>query len=330
MGKAIGRITAVGIAKETVRGTPEAAATYWIPFEEASVEERYENVIDEASRGIKEGSVGESRVRDWAEVSIKAPVDDTHFPLVLYSLFGTLVTSDNADSNAAVKDHTIDVVQSAQTQALSIFVDDPAGAQDYKHGLGMVESLEIAYEQQKFLSYTLTMKAKKGATATNTPSYSSTANRFLPQHVVFKLASAQSGLTAASATVIKSFTLKFTPNLEEDWSLGSTTPTDYLHKQFTVEGTLEALWQNESDFKTAALAGTQKAMRIDMKNTDVTIGAAANPQIQIDLYKVLFTEITRPFAINDLIKQTLSFRGHYSTTDSKMIRAIATNIVASY
>lgn len=329
MAKAIGRIAAVGIAKESVRGTPEAAATYWIPFEEASVDERYENVVDEASRGIREGSVGESRVRDWAEVNIKAPVDDTHFPLILLGLFGTLVTSDNADSNPAVKDHTIDVAQSAQTQALSVFVDDPAGGQDYKHGLGMIESLEIAYEQQKFLSYTLTMKAKKGATASLTPSYAS-YNRFLPQHVVFKLASAQSGLTGASATVIKSFNLKFTPNLEEDWSLGSTTPTDFLHKGFAVEGTLEALWANETDFKQAALAGTQKALRIDLKNTDVTIGTAANPQIQIDLYKVLFTEITRPFAINDLIKQTLSFRGHYSTTDSKMIRAVCTNIVASY
>ncbi len=105
---------------------------------------------------------------------------------------------------------------------------------------------------------------------------------------------------------------------------------DFLNKQFTIEGTVEAIWNTEADFKTFVLAGTQKAMRLDLKNTDVIIGTVTNPQITIDLAKVIFKDITKPFKANDVVKQTLSFKAHYSTADSKMITISAVNTTASY
>ena len=329
MSKGIGRLIQFGIAKETSRGTAESAATYWIPFSELDLNEKFMLVNDDQSRGIIEDAVGQSKAKEWAEGSVKAPIGDKHFPLVLYSILGSLSTGDNADSDASVKDHTITVGQSAQHQALSLFIDDPLGGQDYKHANGAVTSLEIAYELNKFLDYTLGLKAKKGETASLTPS-STSESRFLPQHLTFKLASSYSGLGAASAMNIKSLTLKIDQNIEDDDVLGSSTPSDFLNKQFVIEGTLEALWQNESDYKTAALATTAKAMRLDLKNTDVTIGSAANPEIRIDLAKVIFKEITRPVKVNDLVRQTLSFKALYSLSDTLMISVLATNVVASY
>ncbi len=329
MSKGIGRLIQFGIAKETSRGTPESTATYWVPFSELDINEKFSLVNDDQSRGVIEDAVGQSKVKEWAEGTVKAPIADKHFPLILYSILGSLSTGDNADSDATIKDHTITVAQSSQHQALSLFIDDPLGAQDYKHGNGAVTSLEITYELNKFLDYTLGLKAKKGATATLTPS-ATTENRFLPQHLTFKLASSYSGLGAASAMNIKSLTLKIDQNIEDDDVLGSSTPSDFLNKQFSIEGTFEALWQNESDYKTAALATTAKAMRLDLKNTDVTIGNAANPQIRIDLAKVIFKEITRPVKVNDLVRQTLSFKAHYSISDTLMISVLATNAVASY
>jgi hypothetical protein len=77
-------------------------------------------------------------------------------------------------------------------------------------------------------------------------------------------------------------------------------------------------------------AGTYKALRFDMRNTDVTIGSAAKPQIQIDLARVLLKEVTRPIKINDVIRQTVSFKAYYSVSDTKMIQVVATNTTASY
>ncbi len=329
MSKGIGRLLQFGIAKETVRGTPESAASYWIPFSELDFNEKFSLVEDDQSRGIIEDTVGQSKTKEWAEGSLKAPIADKHFPLILYSILGSLSTGDNADSDASIKDHTITVAQSSQHQALSLFVDDPLAAQDYKHGNGAISSLEIHYELNRFLDYSLGLKAKKGATATLTPS-ATTENRFLPQHLTFKLASSYSGLGAASAMSIRSLNLKIEHNLEDDDVLGSASPADFLNKQFSIEGTLEATWNNESDYKTAALATTAKAMRIDLVNSDVTIGSAAHPQIRIDLAKVIFKEITRPIKINDIVRQTVAFKAHYSLSDSLMISALATNAVASY
>lgn len=330
MSKGIGRQVQFGIAKESSRGTAESAATYYIPFDSLSLDEKWNLVQDEQSRGVIEDAVGASQVKQWVEGSVKAPIGDKHFPLVLLSILGSLSTGDNADSDSSIKDHTVTVGQSSQHPSLSLFIDDPVGGQDYKHALGVITSLELDFELAKFLSYSANFKAKKGATATLTPSATSGESRFLPQHLTFGVASDLSGLASPTAIKVKSLTLKIDQNIEDDDVLGSIAPNDFLNKQMTIEGTVEALWQNESDFKTAALAGTAKAVQIAISNTDVTIGNAAHPGIVIQLAKVIFKDLTRPIAINDLIKQTLSFKAYYSTSDTQMINAVITNAVASY
>ncbi len=326
--KGIGRLVQIGIAKETSRGTPEAAAGYWIPWNELSIEEKHQNAIDEQSRGVIEDSVGESIVKEWADVSFKAPIADKQFALILYAALGSISSTPHA-GETLVYDHTITVSQNAQHQALSIFIDDPLGGQDYKHPLGMIETLEINYETGKFLDYSVALRSGKGQTATLTPA-ATTENRFLPKHATFKLAATYAGLTAAAAMNVKNLKLKITKNIEDDDALGNAGPADILNKQFTIEGTIEAIYKDEADFKAAYLAGTPKALRIDLKNTDITVGTATNPQIRIDLAKVSFTELTKPFRLNDLVYQVVAFKGHYSTGDALMISALVTNLVASY
>ncbi|MES2213353.1 MAG: phage tail tube protein [Patescibacteria group bacterium] len=329
MSKGIGRLFQVGIARETTRGTAISSAAYWIPFSELALEEKDTKVVDDMSYGVIEDTQGQSIIKQWAEGKLKAPIGDRHFPLILYSVLGSLSTGANADASGNVKDHTITVGQTAQHQSLTYFLDDPLASADYKHANGVATSLEINYEMGKFLEYSLNIKAQKGVSTTNTPS-TTAENRFLPQHVTFKLASSYSGLGAASAQIIKSLSLKFDNNIEDDYVLGSVAPADFLNKQFMIEGTLEAMWQNESDFKTFVLAGTSKAMRIDIVNSDVTIGTSANPEIKIDLAKVVFEAVTRPIKVNDMVKQTLNFKAHYSQTDTKMVQIVATNLITSY
>lgn len=329
MGKGIGSRLSFGIAKETSRGTAESTADYWLAVNELNLEERDTKINKDQSFGVIEDSIGAAIVKQWSELTVTAPIGDQSFPLVLNAALGSLSSAANADASGSVYDHTVTVGQSAQHQALSLYIDDPLAAQDYKHALGSVDSLEIAYEQGAFLNYTLNCRAKKGETATLTPSLTA-ENLFLPQHLTFKLASAQSGLDGASATVIKRATISISKNLEDDDVLGDTAPADFLNKRLTIEGEIEALWDSESTFKTAALAATKQALRFDLDNTDVTIGTAENPRVMIDLNHCTFTEITRPVRVGDLVMQTISFKAHYDTTDSSMISVTNTNLVTSY
>jgi len=327
--KGIGRTLQFGIAKETTRGTPNAAADFYIPFESLSFDEKYENALDEQSIGRIEDSTGQTRSKIWVEGKATLPIEDQSFPLVIYSALGSYTKTTNSDPSNTVFDHTFTVSQSAQHQALTYFLDDPLSGVDYKYGGGAIDSLEIQYELKKFINYQINVMTKAGTVATLTPS-TTAQNRFLPQHVTFKTATAYNILSTGTVIALKSLKLKIAKNIEADDILSSTTPADFLNKQFTIEGTLEALWQSEADFKTAALAGTTKALSIDLTNADVTIGTSAHPVLQIKLAKVVFTALTRPLVLNDLVKQTVTFKAHYSTTDSLMVSVLATNTKSLY
>jgi hypothetical protein len=329
MAKSIGRQFSVGFAKETTRGTVESAATFYPPFSEASVDEKVEHAEQDQAYGVIEDAIGAEIVKQYASVNVKMPIGDKSFPLILLAALGALSTGDNADSDPSVKDHTITVQQGVQHQALSLFLNDPVGGNDYKHALGMIESVGINVEMGKYIEASIAMRAQKGQTATLTPT-TTAENRFLPQHATLKLATNLAGLGAASALVIKSLSMTIAKNLEDDDVVGDTDPADFNNKQLVIEGEFEANWESEATYKTVMQAGTYKALRFDMRNTDVTIGSAAKPQIQIDLARVLLKEVTRPIKINDVIRQTVSFKAYYSVSDTKMIQVVATNTTASY
>jgi len=331
MSKGIGRQIQVGFAKETVRGTAEAAATFWLPFVEASVEEKIDQVYNDQSQGVIEETIEAKQVGKHAEISVKGNVGDKTFPLLLLSALGAISTGDNADADASVKDHTFSVGQSVQHQALTSFLNDPLAGADYTHALSCVDSLSLAYEARKFITFDIKMMAKTGVVVGAGLTPATTAeNLFSADHFSLKLASAIAGLDGASAIAVKGFKLNINKALESDDVLGSLEPADFLNKSIAIDGEIEAVWQNEADFKTAFMAGTTKAMRIDLVNTGVTIGTAANPRIKIDLNKVTFTELTRPIKVGDVIRQTIGFKAHYSTTDAKMVSIVATNVQASY
>ena len=330
--KGIGRLFAIGIAKEATRGTAKTSATYWLPFADAAIDEKFTNVTQDEAYGIIEDSIGQSRVKNWAEGSLKVPLTDQSLPLLLLSQFGSNVDTTHS-GETTVYDHTIKVGQSAQHQSLTLFIHDPLSAQDYSHALSVIHKTELDAELGKFAELSLSVKALKGTQQTTyTPSILA-ENRFLPQYMTFKYATTVSGLGSATAIQLKSIKLTIDSNIEDDDVLGSVVPVDFLNKEFKIEGTLEAIWQNETDFKTISLAtpNVPQAMLISLVNTDVSIGVVpSHPTVNITLDQCYFTEFSRPIKIKDLTYQTVKFKAVYNVTNSEMGKIVVTNTVATY
>lgn len=322
--KILGRRISLGVAKETVRGTAETAATFYLPLLSKSYDEKIEQVVDESSIAVIEDSVDAKIIKKFAAGDFECNIGDKSFGLLLLSLLGTV---GSAVKETTAYNHTFSLAQTAQHQALTMFVDDP-NVQDYKYPLGMVESLEINLETGKFATFKIGVRSKKGATATLTPSYTA-ENNFLAQHAVFKIATNLAGLTAASAISIKKITLKFSPKLEDDNVLGSVEPADFNNTEFSVDGSVE-LTYDDATFITALTGDTAKAMRLDMINTDVTIGATSNPELKIDFAKVKFQEVARKMDNKSIITQTLKFKAFYSMTDSQLLSIVLTNLQTAY
>lgn len=328
MAKGIGKIVNVGIAKESTRGTAPGSATFWLQKSEADFVEKRELADRDMSVGVIEDVVGADVVKQYAEGSIGMPMTDKSVGLLLFSALGSLSTAANSPESGT-HTHTITVGQSAQHQSLAVYLDDALGAQDYTYALGVVTSLELDYQRGKYVTIKANLKSKKGATGTHTPSFTA-ENLFRPHDLTFKLATNLAGLAGASAMSIKSLNLKMDNNTEDDDVLGSAEPADFLNKQFSIEGSFEAIWQNTTDFYAQFLAGTAKAMRIQLENLDVTIGTTTHPKLTIDLAAVYFKELTRAFNVGDVVMQTIGFKATYSLSDAKAVTIALINGTASY
>lgn len=334
--KGIGKQLQVGIAKETTRGTAKTTASYWLAVDDWEIEERYANAVDTQVYGLLEDNVSETRVKDWAEGQIRVPLSGTSSAVLFLSLFGTDTPATHS-GETVVYDHVLTVQQSVQHQSLTFFVHDPiataSGATaDYTHANAVVHKIDLDYALGNFVMLTASVKALKGSAAAVVFVPSQTIeDRFVPQYLTFKVASSFAGIAGATAIKIKSAKITIDAGDEDDEVMGQTAPRDFLNKEFSIDGVIEAIWQNESDFKVASLANTPQAMRLDLLNSDVRLGVVpTRPEVILDLYKVYFTEFTRPVKIHDVMYQTVKFKAAYDTTNAVMAKLTVTNTIASY
>jgi len=325
MSKHIGRLQQVGIGKESPRGTA-AVPTFWLKKIDFDFDDKFEPVIDESSFGVIEDAENLDVAKKWGEGQIGGNVGDASIGLLLLAALGTVNTADNADSDPSVKDHTFSVQEDAQHDSITIEAKNPNEQKKYANGV--VQSLEFSVEQKDYMKFVANILARNGATAANSPSYTA-ENRFLGRHVNVKFATDLAGLAAAGAIQVVSASLQITKEVDHDDILGLAYPNDFLNKHFMVEGTIE-LRYNATTYKDLALAGTQKAMRIQAINTDVTIGSAAHPELRIDLAKVKLTEWSKSGGNNDIITETLKIKGLYDASETQMIEILLTNTQASY
>jgi hypothetical protein len=320
----IGRKIEIGIAKETTRGTA-AAPSYWLAKMNATIDEKFEGVVDENSIGVIEDAQDFKITKKWAEGEIGGKLTDRSFGLFLLAALGT-VASSTKSGESAVYEHAYSVQQDTQHDTLTLEMKNPNEQLAFANGA--LSSLGIKAELGNFVEFTANVMAKAGAAATSTPSYTA-ENAFLAKDVNVKFATNLAGLGAASAIKVKNVELSIEKNLESDDVLGSIAPNDFLNKQFTITGAIELLY-DATTYKALALAGTQRAMRIAITDTAVTIGTGSNPTITIDLAKVKLTEWAKTSDNNELIKETLTFKAFYSTADSKMLNLQLVNTVAGY
>ena len=192
----------------------------------------------------------------------------------------------------------------------------------------MIDSLTITAEEGQIATFNVSMKAKSGEVADHTVSFVQD-HKLLSRHSIFKVAANLAGLTGATATCLKSFEITFTKNLEDDYCLGNVTPVDFINKQFAIEGSFTALFDADT-FRTVQLAGTKKAISFELKDTATTIGLSSNPDLVITLPLVSFTEFSRSMGNDEVVTQTVNFKGLYSIADEQTVEVKLTNTKASY
>ncbi len=146
----------------------------------------------------------------------------------------------------------------------------------------------------------------------------------------FDLSAASTGSATSytfgpAVVALKSAKVTFSSNVESQDVLGNLSPADFLNKEFSIDGTFECIWQNESDAKTAFMGPTAQAMSLIATNTDVTINSTGHPTFNITLAQCTFQELSKPLKIKDLVYSTIKFKASYNLSSSLMGEVIVTN-----
>lgn len=325
MSKFTGRSASWGIGKESVRGTA-VAPSFWVKWMEiTNPDDQIEGAVDSASLARIEDSDAFNVLRKFATVGWKTKLTDTHSGLLLLSLCGTVASVSKGGADAAVYDHTFSIAQTATHQSLTLAYKD--ANVDVRYPNAVVNSLKINYEMGDYIMYEVGTMSKASASASNTVAHVQ-EYEFLPQHFVFKKASAQSGLTAASAVSIRSANIEISSNTMFEDVLGSQAPNDVLNQSFVITGSV-TLVHNDTTYSVLQNDGTYQAFRFDLIHT-ATIGATANPQLRIDLHRASISNYSKNLTLDGIVEESFDFKAHYSLTDSKMATIILTNLTTSY
>lgn len=299
--KWIGRRLSIGIGVEGVRGTG-VAPSLWLNATAFSYLDKVVKVRTNAGYGGIWGGDQALVAQKWADGEIEVEMGDQSFGAIMIATLGTISTA----AYLGAYKHTFTLQNDNAHDSLSIHTKDPIG--DLIFELSMVESLTIEMIPEDLVKYTVAFKSKPSQASSSTVSYVA-ENKFLGRHAKLYIENATGDLGSSEDICVKRISLVFTKNLEDNYCLGTVQPTDIMNKIFTITGEIELNYETRT-YRDYMLDGDYKAMRIDIINTDVTIGTT-NPSFRIDLSKVDFDEWDSDHSLDDIVTQTINFTALY-------------------
>ena len=301
MTKFIGRRIKVGIGKEAVRGVG-VVPSYWLNCLSFGFDDKVNRIKSEGGYGGIWGGDKAFTTNKYAEGDVEAEMGDKSFGLILLAALGEVSSAVFSGANK----HTYSLQNDNQHDSLSITTEDPIG--DLIFELSMINSLVIDITPEDLVKYTVNFMSKASQSSSIAATYSA-ENKFLGRHLTFKVGNTTADLTAASKICLTKLTLTIEKNAEFHNCLGSIQPADIINKMFSIKGELELAYEDRT-WKDYMINATNKAIRIDLVNTDVTIGTT-NPSFRIDLSKVYFEEWDKDAPNDDMATQKINFEGMY-------------------
>lgn len=302
MTKFVSRRGTLGIAVETVRGTP-VAPTYWMPWAKLSFFDKINSVAEEQGMGNIADQDSFYVTMVMAEGDLDAQLYDKGIGYILSSLLGTLPVSSGSNPYT----HTYTLSQSNTAQSLSLYWKDPNYSLMFP--LAIAESIKITIAPNGLVEYSVHFKSKRSRDWANlTPDFTSVGNKFTHQDSRLKFASNIAGLSGATALSLKNLELNISRSAIFDEVIGTAEPEDVLSQQLTIEGNL-SLNHEDDTFRDYMLDNTYRAMEFSLVKS-------ANSSLTMQFPRMSFMEWERDLALNEIAKQKINFKANYDAANA--------------
>ena len=144
--------------------------------------------------------------------------------------------------------------------SFTVSYTDPAEG-DMQAPLGMFNGVSITAAAGEYPQVTFDVMAGKSASDTHTPSYVAAPSFFTPSQLTFKEAANYAGISGASATVVSSFSMEVSKNVEGYPVLGSTEFEEIFNKDIDIRGDIELIY-DATTFKGYDTGNTTRSIQI--------------------------------------------------------------------
>lgn len=312
MTKFVGRRGTLGIAIEATRGTA-VSPTYWLPFVTMSFKDTIESAREEQGMGKIADSDSFYVTMRMGEGEIESQLYDAALGYILTSLLGAVPVTTGANPYT----HTFTLSQTNQAKTLSLYWTDPD--RSYMFPNAVVDSLQMSVEPSGIVSWTVGFKTKGSKDwAAQTPNFTAVGNKFLHQHLQFRLASAIGGLSGATPISLKSLELTISRNTIFDNVIGTVEPEDILSQQISVEGSINLNLEDDT-YRNYMLANTYRAAEIKLLRS-------TSSSLTLQLPRVDFSEWEPDYTLNEIAKQSINLKANYDVANALDIISTATLI----
>lgn len=326
MTRVIGRLTKLGLGRETTRGT-SVAPTFWIPVLDLGFDDKFDLKDNESGFGNL-ANIQDSRiVKQWGEGDYSGKIYDRSVGLELIALFGAVPTAVQRAATG-VYDNTYAMLQTNQHISLTAVVAE--ANQNARYPLAVINSWKLDAEVGDYVKRTVNLMSKKGVTGSDTPAYIN-ENEFTAKDIVVKFAAAgavDATLDSATAVKLRSVSLEINKNADGLQVVGSNDLDDIVNKSVEVTGEFE-MYYDDRTYQTLAQAGTHQAMRIEMLDTSTLFGTGNlhSPALRFTMREVALEFPERNFDNNDIMTLKISFRAMLNLTAGSIVEARLTNLI---
>lgn len=324
-----GRLTKIGLGRETVRGT-SVVPTYWIPVLEMGFDDQLEMKDNESGFGVIAAISDSQVVRKWGEGDYSGKIFHKSVGLELFGVFGQLPTSVQR-TTTGVYDHTYAMLQTNQHGTLTVAVSDA----NYSGRFAMagINSWSLEAEVGDYIRRSVSLISKASASSSESPAYTNEIE-FIPKHMSVRFAAAGANdttLDAAAAIKVRAVNFEVSKNATALQIMGTNDIDDVANTQLEVAGEIE-LYYDDRTYHNLALAGTHQSARIEMMNSDIIIGTSGthNPALRFQFAEIVLSFPERGFDLNDISTITVPFKAVLNIASGGFMTARLTNDVAAY
>jgi len=310
----IGRLEAIGLGIEATPGTSVAPQT-WVRWMDQDINPKTTVVENESAIGVVDRVEDSDVTAKWVEGSIGGKVTIETFGFLLLGMFGTVSTG---EAVGGVYPHTFSVKQSSIPTTLTIARKTPLKSERFAYGT--IDSLELSVEAGGWLMATAAVKARPGASSSESVAIAS-ETEFTSKHITLKVAADLDGLPAASAVNAQSLKLTMKRDSEAFNPLGTSDLPQFDRGVFEASGEF-VIRLTDTQYETDFLANTRKALSIALSNGDDGATFTAS--------KVRYRELEASRDRDNIVTATVQFFCEFDVDEGSSIVPVLNNTRATY